>query len=262
MAERAMENVVSQLSDKVESDANDMQLPTVAPTAEPAPKRAYTLQEKLAVILTTIIVSDSVFTSLTFSFLFVSATLQTLTGIMLVSIWEAVVQRSLESFPAFNALPRIYWHYLRTTGLGDFILSVGVGLVIGTSFAMYHLYTKGFPAQKDNGQERVDAFKRAKSGRSSVLAAVLVTVLGTAAMPTGIVAIRWWNGSSVDAVTENYVRSTVLAFVGTTTHTSYGLYKKYKKANKAGVKLTGDDEVLLDQTEGAQGADQDVATRV
>lgn len=251
-----MENIVNQFKEKLEIESklhtNDVQLPTVAPAAE-RPKRMLTLEQKLVASIATIILFDSLFASFSVSLLALSATYQILTGIMLMGMLEALVQQSWEPLPTFSAILRIYWPYLRTALIGDLILSVGVGLVLGTSFALYHLYTKGFQlrAKKASPEEQADTVKRAESSHFTVVVSLLAMVFGTAAMPVGIFAIRWWNGASIDAATENYIRSTVLASVGCVFHAICALYRQHRKARSAGVKLIGDDEVPLGHPEGA-----------
>lgn len=261
-----METIVDLYKDKLEKEsslyANDMQLPTVAPTAEPPPKRTLTLIRKLAIALSKIILFDSLFTVVTFAVIQGSVPIPIMTGVFLVMLWEAFVQRSLEAFPTFTALLTIYWSFLGTTVIGCLIVSVGAGVTVGTGCALYLLYTKGIHAEKADRVKPVDASTHVKNRPSVVLVCLFLGILSTAAMPTGIFAIRWSFGRSLHAATESYLRPTVIMFVGTATNTSYTLYKEYKKANKTGVRLTGEDEVPPGQAEGAQGANQDGEAKV
>lgn len=205
------------------------------------------LMRKATVLLTTLVLADSILASVSFALFVVASIPHIFIGLVLVGLGELVLRRSTALFATFDNIFYLFWLFHRATWVGSAVLSVGIGLVVGSGFIL----CQAFRPQASHAN-------KARTGMSSVLAPLGMTkavaqslvatcVLGTVVMPLGILVIRW-HGSGNDAVTDNMIRSTIVAFLGTFVQTSSVLYRQNKKAE---LELRGEDGLSLFRTKGA-----------
>lgn len=150
--------------------------------------------------------------------------------VVVVCVWAAIVQRSFEAWPTLGSFIPLFWPYLRAAWMGNTLISASIGVAAGSNMTFFEWIAKNFLTTDSQTQSK-DSLTQSKSYRPSLAFFLIFATLCTTSMPVGIFAIRWLNRGSIDTVTEDWIRSTLVAFVGTVVNTSYAYYSQRRRAN-------------------------------
>lgn len=168
-------------------------------------------------------------------------------GMIIVSVWDAVVQHSLNPLRLGTLFP-MFLQLLRAELIRVFLVSIAVGPIFGLSAAAFVLYRAGFTANNDAYEAQAKSFVTfANMPQARRLNKVIPLAACSAAMLGGIYAIIWWNGGSIDAVTADAQCSFILVFIGSCIY----LVSLRDPRETRQVGLIGDEQTRLTQTQEA-----------